>query len=241
MGGSILANFIVTAAHPLFYAHHANVDRFWRWRNQICPPDAWSDLRLDFYDENGKAVYVLAQDLVDNERLGYSYQPIRSQPHMVCGATPILAKPLGPDHRSAGFSVADLDAIILAATQVRPSAGTGSPMFPVSFRASPDDMCMMPEARKYYYVAIKGMESFAVVAGFGQFMPPHHGGMDLIVTGCFTLRHLEFIKSHQGNVSFVWGPPKPGDATSIKPGEECPLRIMSDISVFVSTGALATR
>ncbi len=68
----------VAAVDPLFYSHHANVDRFWwHWGNQLRIPAPQEFLNLDlyFYDLNGKLGKIQASTLMDMRRLGYDYDP----------------------------------------------------------------------------------------------------------------------------------------------------------------------
>jgi hypothetical protein len=78
--------FAATAANdPLFFLHHANVDRMWWWwrRNYEClgpefaPPPGWQDQAFQFCDENGKTVSIKAGALLEEEQLGYTYEPVQ--------------------------------------------------------------------------------------------------------------------------------------------------------------------
>jgi hypothetical protein len=69
-----------TAAYdPLFYAHHANVDKMWTWRRHAIAKDvpsdpAWlSGTLWTFYDESAQCVAVKPTDLLDEAALKYSY------------------------------------------------------------------------------------------------------------------------------------------------------------------------
>ena len=69
------------AVDPLFYAHHANVDRFWQfWRNVYSFHDEAVDRVFNLYDENGNPVQIAVKDLLDPERLGYRFEPEKMPP-----------------------------------------------------------------------------------------------------------------------------------------------------------------
>jgi hypothetical protein len=68
------------ARDPIFWLHHANIDRLWnKWlasgggrRNP--PSGAWVTTRFTFVDETGAVVRLTGADIVDNVRqLGYRY------------------------------------------------------------------------------------------------------------------------------------------------------------------------
>ncbi|KAL1817960.1 hypothetical protein DCAR_0522457 [Daucus carota subsp. sativus] len=81
--GEDMGRFFSAGRDPLFYSHHANVDRMWNiWktlpgknRKDIDDPD-WLDSAFLFYDENEKLVRVKVRDCVDTKKMGYVYQDV---------------------------------------------------------------------------------------------------------------------------------------------------------------------
>nr|KYP38872.1 hypothetical protein KK1_039853 [Cajanus cajan] len=75
--------FYSAARDPIFYSHHANVDRMWNiWktipggkRRDFTDPD-WLDSGFLFYDENKNLVRVKVKDSLDTRKLGYVYQDV---------------------------------------------------------------------------------------------------------------------------------------------------------------------
>lgn len=67
------------AQDPIFWLHHANIDRLWvQWINlgggRQDPPDgAWLNQQFPFYDVNGKPVSMDPADVLDTTKLGYVY------------------------------------------------------------------------------------------------------------------------------------------------------------------------
>ncbi|KAL7602782.1 hypothetical protein Lser_V15G16479 [Lactuca serriola] len=80
--GEDMGNFYSAARDPIFYAHHANIDRMWSvWktlggrRNDFTDKD-WLDSSFLFYDENAEMVRVKVRDCLDSKKLGYVYQDV---------------------------------------------------------------------------------------------------------------------------------------------------------------------
>ncbi|XP_022854028.1 polyphenol oxidase I, chloroplastic-like [Olea europaea var. sylvestris] len=78
-----LGNFYSAGRDPIFYCHHANVDRMWKiWRDLrgSKPKDFndkdWLNASFVFYDENAQLVRVKVSDTLSNERMGYVYQQV---------------------------------------------------------------------------------------------------------------------------------------------------------------------
>ncbi|MCO5611043.1 hypothetical protein L7F22_065293 [Adiantum nelumboides] len=78
-----MGNFYSAAKDPIFFAHHANVDRLWAVWNRIggrrrdhTDPD-FLNAEFLFYDENGRMVRVQAKDALDNSKLGVSYACVK--------------------------------------------------------------------------------------------------------------------------------------------------------------------
>lgn len=74
-----MGNLGTSARDPLFYAHHANIDKLWhRWvalgRENPADED-FLTLRWTFYDEHGSPVSISAADVLDNrQNLRYTYE-----------------------------------------------------------------------------------------------------------------------------------------------------------------------
>ncbi|PWA88354.1 polyphenol oxidase protein [Artemisia annua] len=81
-GGENMGNFYSAGRDPLFYAHHANVDRMWSvWktlgeRRADFTDNDWLDSSFLFYDENAEMVRVKVRDCLDSKILGYVYQDV---------------------------------------------------------------------------------------------------------------------------------------------------------------------
>ncbi|KAH1055294.1 hypothetical protein J1N35_033359 [Gossypium stocksii] len=89
-----MRNFYSAGRDPIFYAHHANVDRMWNiWKTLPGKnrPDIdntnWLDFAFLFYDENKNLVRVKVRDCLDSRALGYDY-PSVDNPWLGSKATP---------------------------------------------------------------------------------------------------------------------------------------------------------
>ncbi|PWA84341.1 Polyphenol oxidase, central domain-containing protein [Artemisia annua] len=79
-----MGNFYSAGYDPLFYAHHANVDRMWNIWKQLggrghhdpTDPD-WLDASYVFYDENKQLVRVYNRNCCDTTLMGYDYETSR--------------------------------------------------------------------------------------------------------------------------------------------------------------------
>ncbi|XP_047962210.1 polyphenol oxidase I, chloroplastic-like [Salvia hispanica] len=80
--GEDMGNFYSAGRDPLFYSHHANVDRMWalwkdipaRYSKDITEDDFLSSAFM-FYDENKRLVRVTVADCLDHRKMGYEYEP----------------------------------------------------------------------------------------------------------------------------------------------------------------------
>ncbi|KAL4555245.1 hypothetical protein LXL04_037857 [Taraxacum kok-saghyz] len=78
-----MGNFYSAGYDPVFYVHHANVDRMWKlWKEMgikghIEPPEPdWLNASYVFYNENIELVRVYNKDCVQLEKLKYNYQVV---------------------------------------------------------------------------------------------------------------------------------------------------------------------
>lgn len=80
--GSCAGGFMIdpncAALDPIFWLHHANIDRLWsQWvaKGRGNPSDGhWLNSSFDFYDEHGRKVSMSAADVLDTaSQLGYVY------------------------------------------------------------------------------------------------------------------------------------------------------------------------
>lgn len=65
----------LSANDPVFYAHHANIDRLWAcWQGLHGDPDGeWRQQEFSFVDETGALVTRRVEDFLDAAALGYVY------------------------------------------------------------------------------------------------------------------------------------------------------------------------
>jgi hypothetical protein len=66
----------VAANDPIFYEHHANIDRMWSCWQHAHPdeqPGDWEDQEFSFVDETGTLVKRTVKDFLDTSALGYVY------------------------------------------------------------------------------------------------------------------------------------------------------------------------
>ncbi|KAH6780791.1 hypothetical protein C2S52_012028 [Perilla frutescens var. hirtella] len=81
--GEDMGNFYSTGRDPLFFCHHANVDRLWSiWRDlrgsrpKDFPQSDWLDANFLFYDENAQLVRVKVRDTLEDVKMGFTYQKV---------------------------------------------------------------------------------------------------------------------------------------------------------------------
>jgi hypothetical protein len=72
-----MADLQYSPRDPVFYAHHANIDRLWSsWVAAGHTNPDFGTAKVYFYDETRKWRYVLLNDLRDESKLGYKYSTL---------------------------------------------------------------------------------------------------------------------------------------------------------------------
>jgi tyrosinase len=96
-GGAGWMSSVPTAAQdPIFYLHHANMDRLWDlWlaqgggRNDPTSDTTWTGVTFTFFDENGNKVTMTPCDVLNAAtQLNYTYQGEPAQVPQSCGTIP---------------------------------------------------------------------------------------------------------------------------------------------------------
>jgi hypothetical protein len=92
-GSGIMGDYRTAALHPVFYAHHANVDRYWeRWCLRypgFAGADGWGETMFYFYEPSGQLVKIQAEAVLHTRNLGYDYEPPRSPGLEWAGPVPL--------------------------------------------------------------------------------------------------------------------------------------------------------
>jgi hypothetical protein len=100
----------VAANDPIFYEHHANIDRMWSCWQHAHPdekPGDWQDQEFSFVDENGALVKRPVKDFLNTRGLGYMYDN-----ESVCTRTPApniaVAQAAEPEQAASAISTAPI-------------------------------------------------------------------------------------------------------------------------------------
>jgi hypothetical protein len=98
----------VAGNDPIFYLHHANIDRLWAcWQHlRPTPAGAWQDQKFSFVDETGTMQTQPVKNFLDSTSLGYVYDNFsncaRGTAALVASTTPTEhAAPTGGERKMA--------------------------------------------------------------------------------------------------------------------------------------------
>jgi tyrosinase len=174
--GGLMANILTAALDPIFWLHHANIDRIWsEWlgipgAHHGNPPDApWRNQSFSFFDERANVASLRPdQVLVTIPDLGYTYDTERPAPVVPAGVVPAPAAPI-----VAGVEVPERE--MIGATD-EPVALRGQPvtvMVPIDAEAA---AAFGPNVHVYLNVEeIEGQSNpgtgYVVLAGVGPGTP----------------------------------------------------------------------
>jgi tyrosinase len=84
--GGNMGNPDLAARDPVFFSHHANIDRLWvEWlllgQGRANPSnDVWLNQSFTFYDENKQPVSITMREVLDTTALGYTYDRVGPTP-----------------------------------------------------------------------------------------------------------------------------------------------------------------
>lgn len=136
--GQFMAAFDTAPLDPIFWLHHANIDRLWtRWiaaGGQNPTDTAWLDLAFDFHDEKGDQTTATARDVLDVVALGYEYDDAAPPDPLEAAVTPIERgdEPAGPAELVGVTS----DRITLSGDTARAAVPVDVPSGPVAADAA---------------------------------------------------------------------------------------------------------
>jgi hypothetical protein len=194
--GGLMGYPTASALHPVFYMHHANVDRYWcTWTRDYGSYDGfkpeWIDTPWIFFDPRKGAVKVTVGQVVDTTRLGYHYSlppPTLYQATNICAVTygnyvslnpnallALLTRLSGERANAAVFptdptqSVMELTAAVLAQSKFKDLA------FPVRLEFQAQDL----EPGVYYPITLRSPDNSytAPIGGVSVFGEHDHGNV----------------------------------------------------------------
>jgi hypothetical protein len=224
--GGAFSPSATAAADPIFYAHHANVDRFWAHWSKAHPDfkpqsAAFGAQPFCFYDESGKPKYVTAADFLNPDLLGYTYdQPSVRVPTtsdlIADGKDPVAFFKLVVTNLRTYLK--DPKALFPTVAQEIEHAiqktwdeigellmpGDLELPFSVSFNSS------IVKPGTIYLVSLAPLDANdqarQMVAGFGVFGDPKHSHGPILATGCLGSKDLAFVAAKKGSVKLIYGP-----------------------------------
>jgi len=204
--GNLMYRMDTAAADPVFWAHHANVDRYWEhWARKYSGEhwfktyeSYWPKGYFYFYDKGGKPARISIRQMLDPAQLKYKYSPptVSLAPHdnipldLKNPSLTMLSRVFG-DVLTALSIPADparspAEAFIEAYNRIDPSRFS----LPVKLTGVPDRT--PPEG--YYLVAVRdpaksGRDGVGVIGGFAV-MPGHAHSAKFVSTSCLELQAL---------------------------------------------------
>lgn len=156
--GGWMSDVNCAAQDPIFWLHHANIDRLWsawtaRGEGRVDPSDPqWRDVSFPFHDETGAAVSLVPADVVDTAQLGYTYD---TQPPPVTTRRPIaVMAPSPPPERPAELVGATEAPIELAGATASARAVIEAPSLTSREATAPG-----PGASRRYYLKVEDIEA----------------------------------------------------------------------------------
>ncbi len=87
---ALMGDVPVAGNDPIFYSHHANIDRLWACWQKLhgTPAGTWQDQKFSFVDQTGALRTGQVKDFLDSAPLGYVYDNVAS-----CGRQGLPVEP----------------------------------------------------------------------------------------------------------------------------------------------------
>ena len=137
--GGLMGAFNTAALDPIFWLHHANIDRLWEvWRGMPGRANtseaAWlTGVIFHFHDENAAPLDETVQEVLETEeQLHYSYEDISAPVGLEAAVEPTPE----PEHPPELVGASD-SAVALAGDPVTVTFGISAPQGPLAETASP--------------------------------------------------------------------------------------------------------
>lgn len=243
------------ALDPLFYTHHANIDRFWEfWRGAYGFSDDkdWLRQSFSFYDRDGEPVSIAVSDLLNLDALGY-YYPSPPDANLIYPCKTVTQSGFNADTMTVRFAAADFQEILTAGIRAVSRAVVDT-LAQGSANAQtltlPCRIFGMPHKAKNGLRYLVGMRNSGdgaavptsqIIGGFSVFMSDDMGPMDVVATCCLDIHDIEFLAANNFQVAFVWGEPDPS-GTAIPAGADQPFWPITRVELlFRIPGAVSPR
>ena len=155
--GGFMSQFDTAQLDPIFWLHHANIDRLWAvWLTQTNRSNPtqpkWRDFKFHFHDENGKALQSTPAHVLDTAAdLGYMYEPAPTAPTPAAappGAAAVIPPEPPPEHPPELVAATD-QPLTLAGRPITLALDVASPQSP-QVRAT-------PESARRAYLNVEGI------------------------------------------------------------------------------------
>jgi tyrosinase len=179
--GGFMGDPDTAALDPIFWLHHANIDRLWEvWRNQV-PGANWRDAgwmaqTFDFHDVAGNSLTFACKDLLDTTKImhGYSYDSTPVATAMIVPSTSDSAPT-----QTAELAGANSGALALAADPVTTSVPLSLDRTTMSFSDS-----AKPKPSNVF-LNVENVTGTGVPGDFLVAVAPAASGADPIEVGVF--------------------------------------------------------
>jgi tyrosinase len=153
--GGLMLQFFTAALDPVFWLHHANIDRLWEQWLRGVPPHSntddpfWLTMKFTLVDEAGDRVEMVVGDVLDiEEQLGYTYSGL-----------PVHALAFAAAREEEASMTGDTPARLLGATEESVTLSGGAEASTrVAIDAPQQARLAAAEAPSAYYLNVEDVE-----------------------------------------------------------------------------------